>query len=273
MDVVEDASMAVRSYVEHAENLDKGTLYLHTYGLLQALVLQQDAIFDLCDALGSFRTKGDFPALDAAREIRVAVAGHPTKRSRESREGPHFLIQMSLGHGSLEVMTMTSKEPRFKQVSLDGLMRDQELQLETILDGVIADLKDDEEKHRAPFRGRKLESVFPDTLGYCFEKIREGLDKTLAAPLAIWGIEQVKKSVEDYKSGLEERGTQIDTYPGIQYCYDLLQYPILQLDAYIRGEDSNLSNGKDAYVFTYFVQEHVNKLRAMARETDEEFQS
>jgi len=99
MDVVEDTAMAARSYVAQKTSDDKGKLYLETYGLLQALVLQQDAVTDLCTALGSPRAKGDFPGLTKTRAARISIAGHPTRRQRQGA-GPHFLVQMSLGRGS-----------------------------------------------------------------------------------------------------------------------------------------------------------------------------
>lgn len=136
MDVIEDTAMAARSYAAQQDSSDKGKLYLETYGLLQALVLQQDAVFDFCKALGSSRAKGNFPGLMKVRDVRVSVAGHPTKKQREGA-GPHFLVQMTLGHGSLEVMSITSEKPTFTQVSLNSLLRGQENGLQAILGGVI----------------------------------------------------------------------------------------------------------------------------------------
>jgi hypothetical protein len=64
MDVIEDTGMAIRSYSSGEDIRDKGKLYLETYGVLQALVVQQDAVLDLCGALGSSRAKGDFSWID-----------------------------------------------------------------------------------------------------------------------------------------------------------------------------------------------------------------
>src|ERR1700692_4941612 len=94
MDVAEDSSMAVRAYSVQGDTSDKGKLYLETYGLLQALILRQDSVLDLCDVLGSVRGKGDFSGLERVRSTRVSVAGHPTKKQREGH-GPYHLIQTS----------------------------------------------------------------------------------------------------------------------------------------------------------------------------------
>jgi len=132
MDIVEDTSMAVRSYSSQQDTRDKGTLYLQTYGLLQALVMQQDAVFDLCKVLGSPRAKAEFPGLATVRTARVSVAGHPTKRQRDGA-GPHGLVQMSLHREGFEVMSFSPASPRFKHISTLGLIRGQEAEIGEIL--------------------------------------------------------------------------------------------------------------------------------------------
>jgi hypothetical protein len=99
MDIIEDTSMAVTSYCSQPDARDKGRLYLQTYGVLQALVMQQDAVFDLCKVMGSTRAKGIFPGLENVRSTRITVTGHPTKKQR-SGSGPHGLVQMSLRQGA-----------------------------------------------------------------------------------------------------------------------------------------------------------------------------
>jgi hypothetical protein len=272
MDAIEDTAMAARSYAAQKDSRDKGLLYLETYGLLQALVLQQDAVSDLCVALGSSRAKGNFPGLMRVRNVRVSVAGHPTKRQREGT-GPHFLVQMSLGHGSVEVMSFTSDEPIFTHVSLNDLLREQENELETVLGGVIQDLEEAEAKHKAPFRGRKLEAVFPNTLSYLFEKIHDQIRNETLAPMGIWGIEQVRKTVEDFRLELEERGIQMDTSDSIKYHYDLLAYPLDHMEAYLHRNVSDIRAAQTAYIFAFFIEKQVEELRVIAREIDEEFNS
>ncbi len=53
-----------------------GERYLHVYGVMQAFVIQQDAIRNLAKALG-FPDLVDLTQLAHIRDLRVASAGHP----------------------------------------------------------------------------------------------------------------------------------------------------------------------------------------------------
>ncbi len=272
MDVIEDTCMAVRSYSSGEETQDKGILYLQTYGVLQALVVQQDATSDLCAAIGSSRAKGDFLGLANVRTARVSVAGHPTKRQRNG-EGPYQLVQMSLGRNSFELVSLSSGSPEFKHVSVRDLIREQEEVLGRILRGVIEDLKGADAKHKAQFQGNKLQATFPRTLSYSFAKINEHIRGETLAPMGSWGIEQVRKTIEDFRRGLEARGIHIGTYDSIEYLNELLEYPLDQLEAYLHGKESEISGPRAAGVFSFFIEKYVDELRTIATEIDDEFGS
>jgi hypothetical protein len=272
MDVIEDTGMAIRSYSSGEDTSDKGKLYLETYGVLQALVVQQDAVFDLCGALGSSRAEGDFPGLTNVRTARISVAGHPTKKQRGG-DGPFHLVQMSLGRNSFELVSLSSGSAKFKHVSVRDLLRDQEAALGKILTGVIDDLRHADAKYKAQFQGNKLQAVFPQILGYSFEKINEHVRGDTLAPMGAWGIEQVRSTLKDFRRGLEARDIHVGTYDSIDYLYDLIEYPIEQLEAYLNGKASEISGPRAAKIFAFFIEKHVGDLRTIATEIDDEFGS
>jgi len=272
MDVIEDTGMAIRAYSSGEETRDKGKLYLETYGVLQALVVQQDAVFDLCAVVGSSRAKGAFPGLTNVRTARVSVAGHPTKRQRDG-DGPYHLVQMSLGRNSFELVSVSSGSPKFKHVSMRDLIRDQEAALGKILTGVIDDLRDTDAKHKAHFQGNKLQAVFPQALSYSFEKINEHVRGDTLAPMGAWGIEQVRNTLNDLRRGLEARDIQVGTYDSIDYLYGLIEYPLEQLEAYVNRKESEISGPRAAKIFSFFIERHVGELRTIATEIDDEFGS
>jgi hypothetical protein len=273
MDSVVDTGMAVRAYSSGDDTRDKGQLYLQTYGVLQALIVQQDATSDLCAALGSSRAKGDFPGLASVRAVRVSAAGHPTKHQRESGEGPHHLVQMSLGRGSFELVSLSSGDPKFKQVNVRDLIRKQEDELGKILKGVIDDLKGADAKHKAQFQGNKLEATFPNTLSFSFGKINEHIRGDTLVPMGAWGIEQVRKTVDDFRRGLEARGFHFGTCDSIEYIYELIDYPLGQLEEYLHGKESEIRNPRAATVFSFFIEKKVEELRMIATEIDKDFGS
>jgi hypothetical protein len=272
MDVIEDTAMAVRSYSSQEDTRDKGKLYLLTYGILQALTVQRDAVFDLCDALDSNRCQGEFPGLDGVRAVRLSVAGHPTKKQREG-DGPYHLVQMSLGLGSFEVVSHSPVGPKFSYVDIANLIQRQSHELARILGGVIDDMKAVDAEHKAKFRGHKLEAVFPNTLSYSFEKIYEHIRGGHLAAMGVWGIEEVSKTLAEYRRALEARDIQIDTYDSIKYLYNLLSFPMDQLTCYLRKENSQIQNEKTAGIFAFFIEKHVEELKVIAKEIDKNFGS
>jgi len=165
----------------------------------------------------------------------VSAAGHPTKKQRDGH-GPHHLVEMSLHRGGFELASHSPDGPKFAQVSVTSLIRDQETELAQILGGVLSDPKQDDEKHKAQFRGTRLAEVFPSILGYCFEKINEDIRGDTLVPMGAWGIEEVGKVLDNLRSTLELRGIQIDTYDSVEYLYEQLGYPIGELGKYLRKE-------------------------------------
>src|SRR5271154_6280851 len=51
LDVIGDCEMAMDAYCSKSMPSDPGVLYLATYGVLQALVVQQDAVRHLCECV------------------------------------------------------------------------------------------------------------------------------------------------------------------------------------------------------------------------------
>src|SRR4030042_5169607 len=87
VDVVQDTDIAMEAYLQNAFPQDEGEKYIRVYGILQVLVVQQDAARHLIASLG-------LPALIHAplgeikdiREIRIESIGHPTEK--RNKEGP-----------------------------------------------------------------------------------------------------------------------------------------------------------------------------------------
>lgn len=268
MDVIEDTAMAARAYMSQKDTNDKGQLYLETYGLLQALVLQHQAIRTICEVLGVSFNKS-IPVILEVSDLRARVAGHPVGTDT----GPHFLVQGSLRRGSLEIHTPTSKTQPSTFVKLNDLLHAQENEIATIIQGILVELEAADAKHKAQFQGKKLETVFPNILNYCFEKINEHIRNTQLAGMGVWGIGELRRMISEFQAGMEERGIQLDTYDYIEYDYGLLAYPMNQLEAYLSGNESDIPGSQAAYIFAEFVRIQVEKLREAAKQIDIEFTS
>jgi hypothetical protein len=133
MDALEDTRHAISAYVAVAEldpknrKRELGERYLRTYGVMQALVIQQDAALNLHISLGM--PEPDLKLLSQIRDLRVAAAGHPTLQNRPKKlpRRSHFICQMTLSDGGIELLTAdASGKHMFRQVPISKLAVEQE---------------------------------------------------------------------------------------------------------------------------------------------------
>ena len=76
--------------------------------------------------------------------------------------------------------------------------------------------------------------------------------------------------LEDFKQSLKDRN-EWDVYDSINYHYDLVEYPLKRLTGYFKGTDD--MNERDAYIFTSFIADQVDKLKEIAQELDNKYNS
>jgi hypothetical protein len=100
MDALTDTAMAVAAFSELPPTEHKGELYLRTYGLLQCLFVQQDAVLTAAAVLGA---KCDLlDRLGTIRDMRNATIGHPAKKTRGVERGSFGIVQATLEAGGFE---------------------------------------------------------------------------------------------------------------------------------------------------------------------------
>ncbi|MDA2913958.1 hypothetical protein MYX77_08380, partial [Acidobacteriia bacterium AH_259_A11_L15] len=272
LDVIEDTELAMAAYSAGEFGESDGARYLATYGLLQALFLQQDAVFHMCEALGIPKRLDEFEKLIEIREIRHVSIGHPTKKDRSKSRQPtsyHFISQPTLRPDGFQLLSLYADgRSEFKDVSIIELIEDQRKHVSEILISVVSELEARETAHKEKFRMEKLASTFPPTLSYSFEKIFEAIEKRELAPLGQWGLTEIKRTLVAFQESLEKRGEPCDF---LGHCYEKLEYAVGKLESFF-GQTPGI-NQKDAHIFLCFVQEKVNELRKIAEELDEEYSS
>jgi hypothetical protein len=279
LDVIGDSELAIDAYLNRKFQKSTGENYLAVYGLLQALFLQQDAVFNLCESLGIPEKIHNYPKLEEIRDVRSDSIGHPTKRNRKKGQPTsyHFISRPTLGPDGFQLLSLDSNgKLRSKDVSVPNLIKDQKTYLSNVLTAVIGELKHREKAHKEKFRMEKLASFFPDTLGYCFEKINLSTTTLKEPALGAWGVEQVKQVLKTFQEALAKRGIDLDTYDVVKNVYILLEYPLAELEAFFQnvenGRELNI-NERTAYIFAFFVEKQVNELKDLAREIDEDYSS
>lgn len=99
LDLIGDTELAILSYPSLCSTQDNGASYLIIYGILQTLLLQQDATKNISDSL-EIKVKLPKP-LEDIRIIRNSAAGHPGQQRENGLSKSCFITRMSISPTSL----------------------------------------------------------------------------------------------------------------------------------------------------------------------------
>jgi hypothetical protein len=248
---------------------DAGPTYILVYGVLQALIVQQDAVRHLAEGLGLPFSPD--PLLQEIREVRNSSVGHPTKRRGDPRS--HFISRISLSKKGFQLMTVYPDHgpAKFTWVDIAGLIASQRRQLAAVLWQVRDSLRKAEAEHRAMFRDSKLAEAFPSTMGYYFEKLYESIHGTKPAEFGRLHVHLLAEAIGRFRALLATRGSA-GAYDSVEYHLKLVEYPLRELDSYFASPSSSRLNKQDAFIFVHFAENQMNELRDMAAEIDESYQ-
>ena len=234
MDTIQDTEVALESYLtEDTNNSERGRNYLHTYGALQAIFVQQDAVENLHEALDIQYVED--ASLEQIREIRNDAAGHPTKRG--NKKSFNFVYFRSKYTHGFNLMTVYPNEigngqlnSKHEDINIADLVATQKRTFIKALDDVIENLKEEEVAHKNKFAGKQLGGVFSDTT-YPFEKIWDAVLRPNSdhAFLVDGYVEEISKSIEAFRDGLRERGEPDDHISDI---YENLEYALQHIKAF-----------------------------------------
>lgn len=275
LDVIGDSDLAIDAYINSDFGEDDGEKYLRLYGVLQALFLQQDAVTNLCESLGLQNNLIANPKLKDIRDIRNDSIGHPTKRG--NYKSYHFISRVTIKKSGFQLISnYENSKTTVRDISVIDLIKEQREYLSEIFKKIINDLKAEEKAHKEKFKMEKLEAVFPDTFSYYIGKIFENIGKSDRAQLGLMHVKLVKGVMDKLKESLQKRGIEIGTYDSIKDLYELLEYPITELELYFNrliAEKEPRINDKTAYIFAYFIREHLSQLKEIVKEIDDEYSS
>ncbi|WP_133407312.1 hypothetical protein [Parashewanella tropica] len=271
LDLVGDTELAIEAYPDLCSTESDGASYLVVYGVLQTLLLQQDAAKHIADSLDLKNIKPP-KQLDEIRIIRNSAAGHPTSQKENGAYKSCFISRISLSPASFQMVTSfsNSSEPKFTTVSIPSLIETQGKYIAELLKQVVDELKKQEMEHRLMHKDNKLEDSFPQTLSYHLGKIYEATYTRESFALGKVNLAMVSKVLEDFKNALESR-SEWGVYDSVNFHYEQLEYPLRQLELYFNGEST--LNEKDAYIFVSFVEKQFDELIEIAKDIDKEYES
>ncbi|MGZ4839430.1 MAG: hypothetical protein ACXVZR_12850 [Terriglobales bacterium] len=106
LDALHQTHIAIETYNHAGGSVGEGERLLAIYGLLQALVVQQDALCHLAEALQTRPVRlNRHRRLEEIRNIRNWTVGHPTKADRHLVQSHHAIRRPKLGRGGFALFS------------------------------------------------------------------------------------------------------------------------------------------------------------------------
>jgi len=267
LDAIEDSEQAITAFGRSDFGKDVALGYLVIYGVLQASFLQQDAVWNLCEALDIPRDKSAYPSLSVIREIRNDSVGHPTKRDRGKKAATTFshITQISMSVNGFDLLTFGDDGSySSRRVDLPTLIGEQSQAVGDILLKVTKALKKERESHKARFRMKKLAQFFPETMGYYCGKVAEGVGGDSVAATAY--LSAIKSAFSGFRAAAVERNPSLAER--LDYEYATIDHAIAGLERFLGcGEVDPLT----ARIFVDYLASRIEEMRALGREIDDEY--
>jgi len=258
VDNIEDTQTAIEEYSSL-----KSFSRLSVYGLLQAMVVQQNSVLQLEGALKikAPNYKTNYPDLFRIRGIRDEAVGHPTYTS----------ISPTNSLNVLEYGVWAKTGFTHKTVDLKDTISTQQKLLIQEINKVIKKIKQDEAKHKKKHRGTSLEKLLAPT-GYYIQKL---WSFERSRDYSRINFNSLKTTYEKFKEEIRQRYgiTKVDEHgvhaPGLIEVIKKTEKLLPRIEKMLP-----LGSHVDEFDLDVYVESLSNafdEFRVMAKEIDQEF--
>jgi hypothetical protein len=268
LDVIGDTVLCIRDYVASPYPSSVGLKYIYTYGILQALFIQQDAIRHLSEAFCVVHPES--PTLMKIRDIRNAAIGHPTKQQIKKAVYYNYISRNSLSKAGFNLLRSSPEvDTQFEDIDVTGLVEEQLKDIEVVLSSVADKLKEADHLHREIFGGKLISDIFRSA-DYLFEKVGQSIHPSLQGTpsFGVSILESIEKMYLQFEAALEER-RELSEYT--RFELDEYRHAIFVLKEYLSGNPKELSKSDARIYFFYLSEQHEKKFVKIAEEVDDEY--
>lgn len=281
LDTIEDTSLAIKGFQIDSDKLFTEHPYIATYGILQALYIQQDAVNYLKAALFGVGKKIDFKndryiELMKIRNLRNETIGHPIKASKKGKGSKYendeitscTIDRSSINNEGFKYMLWMHSGTQTKHVKFKDVVSLQDSVLGMELNLILKELQKEEKAHKSKFKNEKLAN-FLKTKSLYEVKLIYGVrwDDHLAWPSFEYFYNHYKKA----RAGLESRYGKfgsITRIQGTELVIKKLDYVFSKLDGF------RLSGRFEEYEFEVYVDAldtGLKELQIHLEQIDNEF--
>lgn len=266
MDAIGDAEWALAAHARLAnqETGDEGMFYLAHFGFLQALFLQQDAVVQLCSALGMVDL-GDTVKLDLreVRETRNDIA-HMTDRER----GRRFvgIVRISMTSREFTTYSFGSGGMNESVVSCAALSRQQFRCLFGVLEAAVTRLRDRERAHREKFRSISLQRIFHGA-DYCLQKLHAGVGTEVTPndrSFAGGSLDSLQRMVREFGEAAAARGEGRESNQYVAHALEATEQALLRMREMLESHPDSI----DAVAMATLVDSRLRRVLELASAVD-----
>jgi hypothetical protein len=292
IDTIESTQLAIDSYNCIDKNSIKSVGFdkLTTYGLFQALYVQQDAVSNLCnsldiDLLKITDIKTQHLELYEIRQLRNKGIGHPSREGKANNT--HNIL---IDKDTIELFNHTETgEFSFAKYKMSDCIERQNQLLYEILQKVVGKMSSIEKGHKDKYKRNKLINCFPDNPQYCIGKIFEVInlidvqDQEETLPqrigrengigLALSHSGDLIKSIDKFEEEITERGLRGDNAIFIRIEIGHSKYPLEKLKDYFCSGSKSSLNSQDARAYADSAREHMLELIKHTKKLDELYEN
>ena len=268
LDVIGDTVCSIESYHSQPFPDEIGMKYIVTYGILQALFIQQDALRHLSEAFEiEYQVN---PILKEIRENRNAAIGHPTKQNRGGECYYNHVSRISLSKSGFDLLRFSRSRPHeMVRVDILAAIEQQLICISDDYNRITEKLSEIDRMHREKFKNSPLQDIFHSAMGYSFEKIASGIyahslgDRDFGHS----NLLMVTKAYQRFENALKERN-ELTSYTE----FDLKEYfhALDKLDQYFTGKSEWLEEADARIYHAYLLHQHDHFVQ-IAKEIDQEY--
>ena len=141
LDTIGDTEEALEAFLRTEDRASFGEWYLATYGVMQALFLEQAAVEHLAEAFGLAYNPDE--ALRDIRELRNDSIGHPTRRGPPPGKSFSAIARVSVSRTGFRMLTTDGGTAMntYRQVNVPDLISQQRAILARALGVFLTELK------------------------------------------------------------------------------------------------------------------------------------
>ena len=267
LDTIGDTIFSIEDYLSSEYPENTGLKYIFTYGILQSLFIQQDAVKNLAEAF-----ELDITLSDKLRDIRLlrnASIGHPTKNKVKKVIYFNYISRPTLSKNGFTLLRSSQgNRDEFIDVNITSIITDQLTEIEKSYELIASKLEVADKLHREKYKNQLVADIFHSSIGYLFSKVSEAINSSSQnQSFGLSMLQSIDKMYKEFESTLKARN-ELNEY--LEYDLKEYQYAINELDSYLSGEHDNMTE-ISARIYLFYIREQHLHFVEIANEIDEEY--